>query len=310
VSIKVSVIVPVFNASNYIERCIYSLFDNTIADECEFIIVDDCSTDSSVLLIERIISERKDKNIKLIKHHYNKGAAAARNTALNIAKGEYVIFVDSDDWVEKNYLELLYDNAMQNDSDITMCGLYKESETDSKIISFEIKENSDYVNDLLTEALPGWLWIKLFRLEFLKRNNIHFIDNINICEDLIFCLKAFSATKNISYVDKSLYHYNIMNQNSLTSTMTTDKVQQLISAVEIIEKLLDGKYQSSLLNLKSRIKIWILKKIDDITPYITLYNECKLSHCANSSLLNRLFFLLCEKKMLVLIKLIIRYKDR
>ena len=304
--IKISVIIPVFNACEYIKKCLLSLINNSIAQECEFIIVDD----SSVEIIETIINESKLDNIILIKHEKNKGSAAARNTALNIARGEFVICVDSDDWVEYNYLELLYKKAKESNSDITMCGLFKEYNNFSEIINYTFEKKYDYIAALLNEKLPGWLWVKLFKLDFLRRNNIQLIDGLNICEDLIFCIKAFSSTDNISYVNQPLYHYNLTNQNSLTANLNADKVQQLLSAVNLIEELLKDKEQSlSILNFKGRIKIWILKKTDVILPsYITVYNECKLSHNVNYSFSSKLFFWLCEMNLYTLVKILIKLK--
>ena len=108
---KVSVLIPVYNVRDYVERCLRSVFNNTIIQDCEIIIVNDCSTDDSEKIIIDLIQEYSQLNIQFLKHDCNKGLAATRNTAFLLAKGEYIICVDSDDWIENNYLEELYNKA-------------------------------------------------------------------------------------------------------------------------------------------------------------------------------------------------------
>ena len=306
----VSVVIPVYGVEKYIEKCLESCFSNTIAEQCEFLIINDCSPDKSIELAEKMIKKYPNITVKIISHKKNKGLAAARNTGLKYATGKYIINVDSDDWVDNIYLEKLYTKAEENHSDIVICNLYKELENKQELIELNMPASKEFVEALLEESLPGWLPIKMFRLDFLRENNITWIDGVNMCEDLILSVKAFSQTKRISFVDEALYHYNNTNLTSLSSKLSENKANQLITAVKEIESYLDDeKYNKSIINLKCRIKVWILKKIDIFTPkYVCLYNDDKLSKNKNISILNRLFFFLCEFKQFKLIKIIVRLK--
>ena len=306
----VSVVIPVYGVEKYIEKCLESCFSNTIAEQCEFLIINDCSPDKSIELAKKKIKKYPNITVKIISHEKNKGLAAARNTGLKYATGKYIINVDSDDWVDNIYLEKLYTKAEENHSDIVICNLYKELENKQELIELNMPASKEFVEALLEESLPGWLHIKMFRLDFLRENNITWIDGVNMCEDLILSVKAFSKTKRISFVDEALYHYNNTNPTSLSSKLSENKAIQLITAVKEIESYLDDeKYNKSIINLKCRIKVWILKKIDIFTPkYVCLYNDDKLSKNKNISILNRLFFFLCEFKQFKLIKIIVRLK--
>ena len=112
---KVSVIIPVYNVEPYLEKCLDSLINQTLKD-IEIICINDCSTDNSLNILEQF--KNKDERIKLINLKENKGAAAARNEGLKIAKGEYLGFVDPDDYVDLNFYEELYKKAKQDDADI------------------------------------------------------------------------------------------------------------------------------------------------------------------------------------------------
>ena len=132
---KISIIVPVYNVEKYIARCLRSLFANTIIADCEVIIVDDCSLDNSMKVVADVLDEFPAfaKNVVLCSHDCNRGSAAARNTALLQVYGKYIICVDSDDWMESDYLEKLYAAAEKDNADVAMCDLYKETKKCSQL---------------------------------------------------------------------------------------------------------------------------------------------------------------------------------
>ena len=110
---KVSVIVPIYNVEKYFERCICSLFQQTLVD-VEFIFIDDASCDDSINILYKYIKSFPSKRVTIVKHKSNQGLAAARNSGLNVAIGEYIFNCDSDDWLENNALEELYNIAKKN----------------------------------------------------------------------------------------------------------------------------------------------------------------------------------------------------
>lgn len=122
----VSVVVPVYGVEKYIKRCAESLFSQTIAASCEFIFVDDCSPDNSIGILKSVVQKYPALDVKIIVHEKNKGLASARNTGFAQVTGKYFINVDSDDWVEPNYIEVLVSEAERTCADITGCNLIYE----------------------------------------------------------------------------------------------------------------------------------------------------------------------------------------
>lgn len=124
---KVSICIPVYNVEKYIGRCARSLFDQTL-DDIEYIFVNDCSPDRSMSVLERVIKEypKRKPQIQIINHNTNQGSAAARNSCLSVATGEYIGWCDSDDWVEPQMYEKMYEKGVAEKADIVYCGFYFE----------------------------------------------------------------------------------------------------------------------------------------------------------------------------------------
>ena len=243
---QISVCIPIYNVEKYIERCLRSVFEQTIADKAEFILVDDCSQDQSMSVAEKVIDEYPNlrNQIRIFRHDVNKRSAIARNTLLNNASGKYIIYVDADDWCELNYLEYLYSTAEQDNADIVCCNLWEEYENFSNRKIFKFSETpSTCVHQLLIGELPSWLHIKFIKLSLFRNNAIKFIDKVDLQEDFIVSVKLFSNAKKISYIDNSLYHYNQQNTQSLSlcKTLSSDKCNQMIAAIKEIEHFIKEK---------------------------------------------------------------------
>ena len=135
--IDVSVIVPVYNVSGFVERCARSLLDQTL-DNVEYIFVDDDSPDNSIDIIRRVVKEYPNRNVRFAIHEYNKGLPSARNTGLDLCVGEYVFHCDADDYVEKTMLEDMYRAAKQSDADIVWCDWFLSFESTERYMSQHI----------------------------------------------------------------------------------------------------------------------------------------------------------------------------
>lgn len=214
----VSVIVPVYNVEQYLEQCVNSICDQTIK-EIEIILVDDGSSDNCPRICDQFSS--KDDRIRVI-HQENQGVSIARNRGMEIALGEWVMFVDSDDWIDENTIEMLYSQAVASDCDI-ICGLfydnYIKEQNGNKLEKGEAEEY------LLPQELPlliGYVvhaqssninmsspWCKLYRHRILKDNGCIFPEKMNRPEDLIFNLYAIQAAAKICFFNIPLYHYRI-----------------------------------------------------------------------------------------------------
>ena len=297
----ISIIIPVYGVEKYIEKCLRSCFDNTIAKSCEFLIIDDCSPDKSITIAKQLIEKYKDLDIQIIQHKKNRGLAAARNTGLLNAKGEYIINVDSDDWVEPNYLELLYNESKSSDSDVICCNLIKEFNDYSQKEKMYVPDNPEIaLSYLLTGKVLGYTPLRLIKKELFTKNNFSWIEGLNMCEDLLIMVKVFNFANKISFLDEYLYHYNCANNNSLSSSLNENKISQLIKVSYEIEKFIIEqnkyeKYHKELMTQKSRFKIWITKcAMEKKTEYFMLYENERLYKDKYSSLLIRFFLLCCN----------------
>lgn len=234
----ITVMIPCYNVENTISKCLASLFENAVSEKCEFIIVNDCSTDNSFDVIQSTISRypKLHGNIKVISHKTNMGLAKARNSAFEKAGGDYVICVDSDDWVESNYLSVLYEEARKSCADLICCDYYVDTIKGRKRIrAFPGMDSSACLRRLSENKYYGYLWIKLIRRSILIDNNIKWIEGVDLWEDMIISCKILPYIKSISYVNMPLYHY-VANPHSLVHTFNQNKAENLIAAVREIER--------------------------------------------------------------------------
>ena len=261
---KLSVLIPVYNVAPYIEKCLRSVFSNTIIADCEVIIVDDGSTDNSIQLVESLLpqfSELKN-NIVSLSHGSNKGSAFARNTLLNHANGKYIIFVDSDDWVEPNYLEELYNVAEKENADITGCDVFSEFPNRTEIKEQKIESTGkDCIRSMFLTKTNGWLPLKFIKKELIEEHSITFVSDINILEDLIFATKCFYYAQKTAYVNKPLYHYNRRSDSYMGSLTTEKKASEIVHAVSVIESFLSNKGENELFESLLFLKIHLKKRI-------------------------------------------------
>lgn len=215
----ISIIVPLYNAEKYIEKCLNSIIKQTYI-HIEIIIVDDGSTDMSGKIADKYALE--DSRIKVI-HQSNQGVSVARNNGLKSVSGEFVTFVDSDDWIELNMLECLYMESQREKSDIVICGWLEEKGDTKQEKVLGIKEDTlslNQVNNMknLIEYSIGndfGSWAKLFRTEVILKNSIFFPENIPLGEDYIFILRFLTYAKTASFLNSPLYHYRFVENSAV-----------------------------------------------------------------------------------------------
>lgn len=230
---KVSVIVAAYNIEEYIERCLDSIVNQTLND-IEIIVVNDGSTDKTRFKIEELLT--KDARIKLINQE-NKGLIEARKSGLNIAKGEYILFVDGDDWLEFNALKILYENATQNNSDIVLYHAYRAYDSRKEILKcFNNEREICSLKKLLLGNIASSIWSKFIRLDYIKSNSIQFPKNISFAEDLATSSSLFIFNPKVSTVDIPLYNYYIRS-NSITNQINS-RVLEITDAFNFIKKIL------------------------------------------------------------------------
>lgn len=211
---KISVIVPIYNVCEYLDRVISSLINSTYK-ELEIILIDDGSTDNSGEICDKF--KRIDKRIKVI-HKINEGVSVARNVGLKEATGDYVGFVDSDDLVSKDMFKILYENIINTNSDISVCGFvtFKEGFPEYTI-SNNIQEfdKISSLKELISDGkITNFLWNKLFKKELF--NDIEFPKG-KIYEDMYILPKVFEKVRKVCYTESKLYGY-FQRQNSYVNT--------------------------------------------------------------------------------------------
>lgn len=225
----ISIIVPVYNSEEYLEKCIESILNQTFKS-FELILVNDGSTDSS----KEICDKYRDMDKRVITiHKQNEGQASARNYGLEIAQGEYIGFVDSDDWIEINMFEVLYNACIKEDADISIMGLRELNE--SKTYYFEYIPKSIELNEILKRAYP---WNKLFKRSLFINHELKFTSG-RYYEDLELIPKLFIESKKNAIVSKIGYNY--LKRSDSTTNTKDKKILDLLWAYTEIKKYLISK---------------------------------------------------------------------
>lgn len=238
-NIKVSIIVPVYNSKKYLRRCLDSLVNQSL-EEIEIILVNDCSTDESINILKEYEEKYKNK-VVLIDLKENRKPGGARNEGIEIAKGEYIGFVDSDDYVEKEMYEELYKLAKQGNYDMVDCGF--DNKSVGKMALSTTKETWGELNVEKRRRLiayPGFVWSKILKRSILIDNNIRFREKITF-EDVDFMPIVMLYLKNVYASDLVLYYYT-NNPKSITSDLHSsiqvkDKIKALRCLVRKFKEL-------------------------------------------------------------------------
>ena len=217
---KISVIVPIYNAEKYLRRCIDSILAQTFTD-FELLLIDDGSKDKSGEICDEYA--RKDKRVKVF-HKANEGISATREFGILHGGGNFIQFVDSDDWIEKTCLEDNLSLAEKSNADIIINDYYIDVK-DKSILRCQ-KYNGNLIEDIFNGNVFGALWNKFFRADTIKSSGVGFIHNLSFCEDIVFLCELLNSAPNLNIVVnvKAYYHYQ-SNSASLTRRCTLRSVQ-------------------------------------------------------------------------------------
>lgn len=214
---KVTIVIPVYNSAKYLRQCLDSIISQSIKD-IEIICVNDGSKDKSLKILQEYAS--KDSRITII-NKVNEGQGVARNIAIAEAEGEYLLFVDSDDWLEENALELAYNKIRKDQVDILFFDCYRFSEKLQKKYLFRFTntfqnfKEKPFIKEEASKILfmTNALTFKMYKTDFIQENNIQF-SNHKFMEDMTFFVKAILLAKYISCLEKPLYNYRIYKKSS------------------------------------------------------------------------------------------------
>lgn len=238
---KVSVIMPVYGVEKYIARCARSLFGQTL-DDIEFIFVNDCTPDNSIGVLREILEEypRRKDCVTVYDHPVNRGLAVSRIDGIHLAKGEYIIACDSDDWVESTMYELMYNEAIRTDADIVGCDYLLEygDRTETRRQDFTLGQ-TDMINEMLSGGkVEGYIWNRMVRRSFYVSNGFKAPEDVSLLEDMAVTVPMHLITEKVAYVGQPLYHYNRSNIGSLTAAKTIRSVNSELKVFDMLAPML------------------------------------------------------------------------
>ena len=211
----ISIVVPVYKVEQYLDRCVDSIVNQTYKN-LEIILVDDGSPDNCPQMCDEWA--KKDNRIKVI-HKENGGLANARNTGIDICTGDYVLFVDSDDYIESDMVEFLLKLSLENDADVSRCGFYFDYSDGRDVSQFtdcsiKFLDKTEAIIDLATSGFGGTAWNKLYKKDIIKT---HLYDKSDGCsEDIMHNFRVYQDVSKIVFCDEPKYHY-VLRKNSITN---------------------------------------------------------------------------------------------
>lgn len=287
---KLSVIIPVFNTEKYIKKCADSLFEQKMTD-VEYIFVDDCSSDRSIEVVKESTKSHPSikGQVKFLKMDHNSGSVSTRIEGLKQATGDYVIFCDSDDWIEPDMYSLLYNKAVTDDLDIVI-GSYRECKGKSHTFRRQlVSDKSDLISSLLSYRLSPSMCIKMIKRDLWNQN----ITAPSACmgEDSVFSLQILMASQNTGFEPDAIYNYHI-NPSGMCQSLAKEKIlRRYNGAVSNTEQILEILISNNLLNrYKKEVDVLKARHRDYLLPLIGDSHYFKMWHNTFPEINFRLLF--------------------
>ncbi|WP_319638021.1 glycosyltransferase [Cytobacillus luteolus] len=322
--IKVSIIIPVYNNEKFLDKCLSSVINQTLKD-IEIIIINDGSTDGSLLKLKEY--ESQNSNIILL-NQKNAGQASAINRALEIACGEYIGFVDADDFVDHHMFETLYQEVKCNNLDLIICN-WTKVDTNGKVLSYN--DHDKYDNKILgrdeviqefllndKELVEGFSWNKLIKRTLFMDYNIRY-PNIRY-EDIPTIFKVLTKVNKCKYINKKLYYY-VQHGASITNTKNVNNIIGFIAAVEllydiIVEEKLESEcmeayyiYRSKCLIAEYILTIDVVNHSSVLrTTFDTIFQSIKMNQLLKPPIQIKLIIQLFLYKIRLLPQLMLTYQ--
>lgn len=283
----ISIIVPIYNVEPYIDECLYSIISQTYRN-IEIILINDGSTDRSGQIAEKY--KTLDDRVVLI-HKKNGGVSKARNIGVELARGKYICFADSDDILASDYIEYLYELMKNNEVDISLTTRYlskKQNFVYSKD-TIEIKTGEQALIEILLHKIPIGVYCKLFKSEIIKKNDLRFFEDLYVGEGFNFNCKAFQYAKRVAFSNRGIYFYRTDNPTSAVSLFRTDKWENALYALDKIDQNImcpNAKIKNAVGYARWFDGIYILKKMiieNVLKDNFSLQEKCIFEIKNNSS---------------------------
>lgn len=211
--------IPLYNVEKYVGRCVESLFSQTYKN-IEYVFVNDCTPDRSMDVINTCIERFGVRDrCKIIEHSTNMGIPTSRNDCLDNATGDYILFIDSDDYIDTDMVEQLVAAAQREDADISGCG-YTEEFGDHSVDIPQVYTNNheEMMRAITLLTIKGVMWKLLIRRSIVEDNHVRFIPDNTMVEDYLFCCQVFFYARHFASVDRCMYHYIQYNPNNYSKT--------------------------------------------------------------------------------------------
>ena len=226
------------------------------------IFVNDCSTDNTIQVLNELMSDNKNIPYTIISHEQNRGVAAARNTGIDQAKGEFIYYVDADDYIDSSTLEKLYEEAIDKQVDIVGCEWFLTFAQKERHVSQADCSNGEDLFVKMAYGVLRWnLWLFMVRRSLYQDNKIRFIEGMNMGEDMMVMMKLALQTDKVSILHVPFYHYIQTNTNSLTKNFQSYQYQVTANAREIdsyVKMMKRTDLEEALLQLKLSLKLPLL----------------------------------------------------
>lgn len=278
----ISIIVPVFNVEKYIEKCLKSLINQTYKN-IEVIIIDDGSTDSSGIICDKY--SKYDKRIKVI-HRKNEGVSTARNEGMKQAKGDYIFFIDSDDYLDFDVIDKMVEELENADIIKISHKLIKDNKEIRRILNVGIFSKEEYIEKVLTGNIGGHSWGYLLSRDIV--NEVYFDKNTSCMEDTLFIVNCILKVDKIKCIDTSFYNH-IINENGITASANriekniNDYMYSLNEIEKILKKInINNYYKKDILEKRFKLIESELAKCSNKKDIVKIFNNDTL----NKNLIN------------------------
>lgn len=281
-NIKLSFIAPLYKVAPYINRFLRSYLSQTRIEDTELIIVDDASPDNSVEIIGAILKKNPmyQQRISIIHHAHNMGLASTRQTGLEAAQGEYVIFVDSDDYFDPNLAERMLAKANETKADIVCSDLYYEYQYGKRYVTCKYNTSPQKIIMRILNNTIGSAgqYTRIVKRSLFNKAEISFLPGINMFEDRLLAIKLFSNATRIAYIHEAFYHYVQYNYNSVTKKLSENTVKEMLRAEAEIRLCLlprDERYKKYIQDFRCYIKffLWLSQKASALELAKELYQD-------------------------------------
>ncbi|MBR4388619.1 MAG: glycosyltransferase family 2 protein [Prevotella sp.] len=251
----VSILIPIYKVERWIEKSARSAFEQTF-ENIDFIFVDDCSPDNSIEILKQVINDypHRTPKVRIIHHERNRGIAVVRNALVEACNTEFLFFLDSDDWMEPNAIELLVNKQLETGADIVTGRIIEhtsQGEVPYKTLGYDKDRESTLLGLLTDQAVSPVLHCRLIKTALFKNNHITFEESVNLSEDFCVTPRLFYFSKIAAGIPNFIVHYNRQNTNSYTYNYETDwnLQSQVLKSYEITKAFFadkDMKYKEAI----------------------------------------------------------------